>query len=71
MNENVQIETVEFSLYPIGDVNMDSELDTRDLIRLMKYLAGAPVSVNSPDINMDGDVDTRDLIRLMKLIAEK
>lgn len=71
MNENVQIETVEFSLYPIGDVNMDSELDTRDLIRLMKYLAGAPVSVNSPDINLDGDVDTRDLIRLMKLIAEK
>ena len=71
MNENVQIETVEFSLYPIGDVNMDSEVDTKDLIRLMKYLAGASVSVNSPDINMDGNVDTRDLIRLMKLLAEK
>lgn len=55
----------------IGDVNTDGETDTKDLIRLMKYLAGAPVSVSHPDMNGDENVDTRDMIRLMKLLAER
>ena len=66
--ENV---TQDVTLYLIGDVNMDGETDTKDLIRLMKYLAGAPVSVSHPDMNGDENVDTRDMIRLMKLLAER
>ena len=54
-----------------GDVNGDKVVDTKDLIRLMKYIAsgGEGVEIVSPDLNGDEKVDTKDLIRLMKMIA--
>ena len=54
-----------------GDINGDQIVDTKDLVRLMKYLAasGEGVEAVNPDINGDGTVDTIDLVRLMKMIA--
>ena len=60
--------------YILGDVNDDGELDTKDLVRLMKYLASdgndESIVATVPDVNRDGSVDTRDLVRLMKMLAE-
>lgn len=55
-----------------GDVNSDGTVDQRDVVRLMKYLTGADITVSVPalDINGDGDVDTKDLTHLLKLISE-
>ena len=50
-----------------GDVNSDNSVDSRDLVRLMKYIAanGDGIEAHGADLNGDGIVDTRDLIRLM------
>ncbi len=53
----------------VGDTNADGRVNTKDLVRLMKYIAGGDVNIRVPDVNGDGKVDTRDLIRLMKIIA--
>ena len=52
------------------DVTGDGNIDTKDIVRLMKYLAGADVAVTHSDINEDNTADVRDLIRLMKMIAD-
>ena len=54
-----------------GDITGDSTLDTKDLVRLMKYIAakGEGIEGVEPDINGDGNVDTKDLIRLMKALS--
>ena len=52
-----------------GDINGDGTADTRDIVRLMKYISGSDEIVVFADINDDGFVDTRDIIRLMKYIA--
>ena len=55
--------------YMPGDINGDGEVNTSDLVRLMKYMAGADVIAYYPDVNGDGIVATSDLIRLMKYIS--
>ena len=67
-------ELTHFSTYffcNVGDVNGDDSLDTRDLVRLMKYIAvdGVGIEASSPDVNADGTVNTADLVRLMKMIS--
>lgn len=57
--------------YTPGDINADGKIDTRDLVRLMKYISGADVELQGGDVNGDGKIDTRDLVRLMKMISEK
>ncbi len=54
-----------------GDVNGDGQLDTADLVRLMKYIAadGKDIEAKFPDVNEDGEVNTADLVRMMKMIA--
>lgn len=53
-----------------GDLNGDGQVNTMDLIRLMKYISGVEVDVapGSADVNGDGKENTMDLIRLMKLV---
>ena len=55
-----------------GDINNDGNVDTADLVRLMKYIAadGEGVEAVGTDLNNDNITDTRDLIRLMKYIAD-
>ncbi|MBQ7161617.1 MAG: hypothetical protein IJR90_07915, partial [Clostridia bacterium] len=54
-----------------GDINGDFAVNSKDLTRLLKYIAGEDVYVNEPclDTNGDGNVNNKDLIRLMKYIA--
>ena len=54
-----------------GDVNGDGEIDTKDALRLKKYLAGMDVEINlfNTDVNGDNKVSSIDLLRLMKHLA--
>lgn len=52
-----------------GDVNGDGAVNSKDLTRLMKYVAGENVEIYGGDINGDGTVNAKDLTRLMKYIS--
>lgn len=54
-----------------GDCNGDGKVDGRDLLRLARYLAGAPVSIDleAADLNQNGTVNGQDLLRLAKKLA--
>ena len=54
-----------------GDVNADSLVDGRDVLRLARYMAGQDVEVSAKaaDVNGDGNVDGRDLLRLARFAA--
>ena len=54
----------------IGDVNGDGVVNSKDLTRLMKFIAGEKVDVpGGSDINGDSVTNAKDLTRLMKIIA--
>ena len=56
----------------IGDVNGDGRLDTKDIMQIMRYVAGwSGVSLNETkaDVNKDGYVNTDDVLKLMQHIA--
>ena len=57
----------------IGDVNNDTYVDIRDLVRLKQYIAGAKVTVKevNADINIDSKVNAKDLVALRKLLLTK
>ena len=59
-----------FALTP-GDINDDGTVDVRDVVRLMKIIAGINVEYDHAtcDTNGDGAVDSRDIVRLMKFIS--
>ena len=82
-NGDVYNKNVDIDLYAVwqkdatknrlpGDVNGDGKVDSRDAIRLSKYLAKMDVEINleNADVTGDGRVDTRDLIRLKKYLAK-
>lgn len=52
-----------------GDVNADGVANSKDLTRLMKFIAGEDVSVRNADVNYDNVLNSKDLTRLMKYIA--
>lgn len=54
-----------------GDVTGDGRVNAADLVRLMKYISGADVEINTvtADVNGDGSINSKDLTRLMKLIS--
>ena len=51
------------------DINGDGHINSKDLTRLMKFIAGEKVEVVSADVNRDGTVNSKDLTRLMKYMA--
>ena len=52
-----------------NDINLDGEVNTKDLVRLMKYIA-ADSTLKPQDINEDGKLNSKDLVALMKIIAK-
>ena len=55
------------------DLNGDGVFNTKDLVRLMKYIAadGDGIEMSeSADINGDGIVNSKDVVRLMKFLAK-
>ena len=67
---------VEVDAYLAGDITCDGELDTRDIVRGMKYISGtfevgelSNDALIAFDSNFDGVIDVKDLVRAMKLIA--
>lgn len=55
--------------YTVGDLNGDKNINSKDLTRLMKYLAGEDIKMNGGDLNGDGKINSKDLTRLMKKLA--
>ncbi len=57
----------------LGDVNGDGIVNAKDLVRLMKRVAGDETIeiIGTADINGDGVINSKDLVRLMKIIAEQ
>ncbi len=62
----------------LGDINNDMVVDGRDVIHLMKYLAGDidedtgkpyTIYIDNADFNKDGTVNELDLLRLMRFLA--
>ncbi len=53
----------------IGDFNGDKTINSKDLTRLMKYLAGEDIQINGGDVTGDGKVNSKDLTRFMKYLA--
>lgn len=53
------------------DLNGDEQLNAKDIVRLMKIIAGVPEinAYQSTDINGDGTTNAKDIVRLMKFIA--
>ena len=58
-------------LFVYGDINNDGACNSRDLVRIMKYIAGGNNETASyADLNSDMSVNAKDLVRLMKVIAK-
>ena len=51
-----------------NDVNLDGEINSKDLVRLMKYIANDSF-VKPQDINGDGKLNSKDLVSFMKQIT--
>lgn len=54
-----------------GDVTGDGVIDSRDSLRLLKYLAHWDVTINAENAEVTGDgvIDSRDSLRLLKYLA--
>lgn len=54
-----------------GDVTDDGVIDSRDSLRLLKYLAHWDVTINAENAEVTGDgvIDSRDSLRLLKYLA--
>lgn len=54
-----------------GDINGDGEVNEKDLLLLMRYFGGEPVTIReeNADTNGDGAVDGRDALHLMKYLS--
>lgn len=58
-------------LFVYGDINNDGACNSRDLVRIMKYIAGGNnETAFYADLNSDMSVNAKDLVRLMKVIAK-
>ena len=60
----------------LGDIELDGEINQKDLIKLTKYLAGFNITLTDAekklaDVNGDGVVDSRDAVKLARYIAGK
>ncbi len=61
-------------LFVYGDINNDGKCNSQDIVRIMKYIAGAHMELYYgtayyADLNSDMKVNSKDLVRLMKLIS--
>jgi len=54
-----------------GDVTNDGAVDIMDVIRLLKYVSGWNVEINTSvsDVTGDGDINIMDVIRLLKYVS--
>lgn len=56
-------------VYRYGDVNMDNEVDVKDLIRLERIILTEEESTITSDLNDDGSVNILDLVKLINLLV--
>lgn len=58
-------------IYPLGDIDLDEEVDVSDLKNLRKYLLGAYKTKwgTETDLNGDTEIDIRDIVHLKKYLS--
>ncbi len=56
-----------------GDINLDENVDTRDIVELLRYIARwegtAEVTLENADINLDGAVNNKDATLFLRFFA--
>lgn len=65
-NGEIDIENILF-----GDAHRDGNIDTKDAVRIMQYLAGWQVDIwfKAADVNKDGKISTMDSVLLSQYLA--
>ncbi len=65
-NGEIDIENILF-----GDAHRDGNIDTKDAVRIMQYLAGWQVDIwlKAADVNNDGQISTMDAVLLSQYLA--
>lgn len=51
-----------------ADINGDTKVDIRDIIRLKKHFAQSEKCTIAADVNEDGEINTKDMIHLKKIL---
>ena len=85
-NNTFTFETDKFSTYVLiyskkdiatavllGDINGSGGVDSKDLVRLRKYLAdpdNTEIRFENADVNNDGSISSKDLVRMRKHLAD-
>ena len=61
------------SVFTLGDLNSDGDVDLKDLIKMKKYLAKSDndVSFTDADIDLNGKIDAEDLPLIRKMLLNK
>ena len=59
--------------YELGDVNLDGEIDSADLLAIQKHLLNVKkitdeTKLKNADVNKDGEIDSADLLRIQKYL---
>ena len=70
LNGRAKLDMLQADSIP-GDINSDYTVDGRDLLRLIRHLAGHGIAIDdaAADVNGDGTIDGRDVLRLAKRLA--
>lgn len=60
--------TAQTKIWKYGDVNKDSNVDIKDLVRLQKILLNEESETITADVNDDGEVNIADLVELIEYL---
>lgn len=55
----------------LGDLNLDSTIDSNDLLYIKKYLLGMQSNPENADMNQDGNIDIIDMLTLKDIVIKQ
>ena len=73
MVDNFSYNSIFYSIYPLGDTDLNKKLEVADTIQIQKVLAKIiknPRVFNLYDVNQDGEINLEDVLLVQKKIAK-